>query len=51
MADLNTSAGEKVAEELKGTFYKTNVSDYDNLAETFAEVWQKYGRLDFGGCF
>lgn len=51
VADLNTTAGEKVAEELKGMFYKTNVSDYDNLAQTFSKVWQKYGRLDFGAWF
>lgn len=50
VADLNTVDGESAAEELHGTFYKTNVTDYDNLAQTFAEVWKRYGRLDFGGC-
>lgn len=50
VADLNTLAGEQVAADLKGTFYKTNVSDYDNLADTFSKVWQKYGQLDFGEC-
>jgi hypothetical protein len=51
VADLNTSDGESVAEELNGTFYKTNVTDYDNLAQTLAQIWKKYCRLDFGGCF
>lgn len=48
---MNGEVGEKVAQELKGAFFKTNVTDYDNLAQTFASVWKKYGRLDFGGCY
>jgi hypothetical protein len=48
IADLNVAAGEKYAAELKGSFHKTNVTDYDNLAQTFAQVWKKYGRLDMG---
>jgi hypothetical protein len=34
--------------ELKGLFCRTNVGDYDNLVQTFAQVWNKYGRLDVG---
>lgn len=48
LADLNATSGEKAAQEIGGTFYKTNVTDWDSLAETFAQVWKKYGRLDFG---
>ncbi|KAK4941412.1 hypothetical protein LTR10_018681 [Elasticomyces elasticus] len=47
IADLNASSGEKVAKELGSTFYKTNVTDWDSLSDTFAQVWKEYGRLDF----
>jgi NAD(P)-dependent dehydrogenase (short-subunit alcohol dehydrogenase family) len=45
---LNVLSGELVARGLRGTFYKTDVTDWDNLADTFARVWKEYGRLDFG---
>ncbi|KAI1612744.1 15-hydroxyprostaglandin dehydrogenase [Exophiala viscosa] len=47
IADLNVTSGEQVAKELGGTFYKTNVTDWDSLSDTFARVWKEYERLDF----
>lgn len=45
--DMNQAAGEKVAAELKGTFYKTNVTNYDELAAAFDSTFKEHGRLDF----
>lgn len=50
IADLNVASGEEAATELKGRFYRTNVGDYDDLANTFVKVWEDHGRLDFGSC-
>ncbi|KAF9893248.1 hypothetical protein FE257_011678 [Aspergillus nanangensis] len=46
IVDINP-AGEKAAQDLGGVFHKTNVGDYDDLAQTFAKVWKEFGRLDF----
>lgn len=48
IVDLNEASGQQAAQELNGKFYKTNATDYDSLANTFAQVFQDYGRLDMG---
>ena len=48
IVDFNEASGQEAAQELNGKFYKTNVTDYDNLANTFAQVYQDHGRLDMG---
>jgi 15-hydroxyprostaglandin dehydrogenase (NAD) len=45
--DMNQSAGDKVATELKAKFYKTNVTNYDELAAAFDSTWKEHGQLDF----
>jgi NAD(P)-dependent dehydrogenase (short-subunit alcohol dehydrogenase family) len=42
-----SATGEEVASELKGKFYKTNVTNYDELAAAFDASWKEHGRLDF----
>ncbi|KAH8819312.1 hypothetical protein F5884DRAFT_717631, partial [Xylogone sp. PMI_703] len=39
--------GEKEAKLLNGLFIKTDVSDYDSISKAFAQVWAKYGRVNF----
>lgn len=48
VADLNATLGEEVAKELQGKFYETNVTIWDSLSATFAQVWKDHGRLNFG---
>lgn len=45
--DMNATAGEKVAKELYGTFYTTNVVNYTELASAFNPTFLQHGRLDF----
>ena len=45
-----SDAGEQVAAELGGIFFKVDVTAYEALGNAFAKTWEKYGRLDFGMC-
>ncbi|KAF2433791.1 3-beta-hydroxysteroid dehydrogenase [Tothia fuscella] len=45
--DMNQTAGEKVATEINGKFYKTNVTNYDELAHAFDSTFKAHGHLDF----
>lgn len=47
LLDMNHEAGDKVAADLKANFYKTNVTDYDELAAAFSSTFKEHGRLDF----
>jgi NAD(P)-dependent dehydrogenase (short-subunit alcohol dehydrogenase family) len=42
-----SNTGEKVAADLKGKFFQTNVTKWDELAAAFDGTWKEYGRLDF----
>src|ERR1700709_5597 len=44
---MNVSAGEAAAATLKGTFHKTNVTDYISLSTTFEKTFQEHGQIDF----
>ncbi|KAL5329675.1 hypothetical protein ACEPPN_003190 [Leptodophora sp. 'Broadleaf-Isolate-01'] len=47
IADLNVEAGEKVAKEILGSFYRTDVRDFDSLTSTFDQVFKKHGQINF----
>lgn len=48
LLDLNAERGEQVAKELTNAeFHKSNVTDYDNLAGIFQQIFDTEGRLDF----
>jgi NAD(P)-dependent dehydrogenase (short-subunit alcohol dehydrogenase family) len=47
IADMNVSAGEAAATSLKAAFYKTNVTDYASLSNTFEQAFRKFRRIDF----
>jgi NAD(P)-dependent dehydrogenase (short-subunit alcohol dehydrogenase family) len=49
--DMNEKSGASVAKQIGGIFIKTDVANYDNQAAAFQQMWEAYGRLDFGTSF
>jgi NAD(P)-dependent dehydrogenase (short-subunit alcohol dehydrogenase family) len=47
LADMNMTAGEAAASNLKATFHKTNVADYTSLSSAFEKTFQEFGQIDF----
>lgn len=47
IVDINR-AGEQLARDINGDFYRANVKDYQSIAQAFEQVWNKYERIDFG---
>jgi NAD(P)-dependent dehydrogenase (short-subunit alcohol dehydrogenase family) len=47
LLDMNEARGKEAATETKGTFYKTNVTNYEEFAAVFDKIFKTDGRLDF----
>lgn len=50
MCDMNEEQGKEHAEKLGASslFVKVDVTDYDQQAQAFQLVWERWGQLDFG---
>lgn len=50
MCDVNSEAGNTLSAELgeQVVFIKCDVAIYEDQAEAFQQVWNRWGRLDFG---
>jgi NAD(P)-dependent dehydrogenase (short-subunit alcohol dehydrogenase family) len=46
LLDIDSDGGQRVADELGGTFIRCDVSDYDEVMATTAEAEKAYGGLD-----
>jgi NAD(P)-dependent dehydrogenase (short-subunit alcohol dehydrogenase family) len=50
LLDLNSDAGSAIAARLgkQALFIKANVAIYKEQVDAFYQVWNKWGRVDFG---
>lgn len=50
MCDVNAEAGNTLSADLGDdvVFIKCDVTEYEEQTEAFQQVWNKWGRLDFG---
>jgi NADP-dependent 3-hydroxy acid dehydrogenase YdfG len=46
--DMNEKSGQSVANEIRGDFFKTDVTSQESQTDAFKAVWEKYGQIDFG---
>ena len=46
IADINAEQGQDVAKQTKGVFFKTNVTDENNVKELFEFTKKTYGKVD-----